>query len=626
MAAHAGSPPGPGMSRQWRQSRQSWPRLDPDTAEYFRRALETLEEGLSEEELALFTPNVLSEVSQHLPAVALDPGGSRLLLLLLPQTPPTTLPTLLLHLGGVPRHPRGSRVLEAALGRVLGVLGEGRGVGEDLEGALGGLVRLFLEQDLGGLARDPNGSFVLRALLAVLGGGRDEVPPPKGAEPKTKKAELKAKGAWSLPEGAELPPSFRPLLEELAQELEQQIPALLSPACASLCLQGALGALRRSQSPSCARFCRALIGCLRQPDPAHQQSALLTSLQDPARSRLLEAAMTVLDPPGLRELFRGHLRGHLRGVASHPVANHGLQRLLDHAPEDVVSEVLSELGPALEEPLARGHPGVVLALLGAALRHPRLQGEALRWLFQALRCWAPPHHPHCVTALAKLRPLEGGASEEGAVLEPSPAGSRALQLLLRFRCSSPAPCPAHNAPGHAPSDTLNGTDHAPNVPDHAHTAPNHAHCNALNGSGHAPSATGPAPLPGPAPISRALGALSGAALVALARSGPGSRLCDVILGSKPARKWLLKRLKGQWLGLARDRFGSRVLDTAWANGNPRQRVRLATELAPHVPALLRDPFGRGVVRNFSLELFRRDRPQWERLQRGAGPKGRGFIL
>ncbi|NXR35857.1 NOP9 protein, partial [Zosterops hypoxanthus] len=157
---------------------------------------------------------------------------------------------------------------------------------------------------------------------------------------------------------------------------------LLTPPCASLCLQGALWALHRSQSPSCARFCRALIGCLSQDSPAHDQSPLLTSLHDPARSRLLEAAMTVMDPPGLRELFRDHLRGHLRGVALHRVANHGLQRLLGHAPEDVVSEVLSEVGPALGEVLAQGHPGVVTALLGAARRHPKLQGEALRWLFQ----------------------------------------------------------------------------------------------------------------------------------------------------------------------------------------------------------------------------------------------------
>ncbi|NXN77551.1 NOP9 protein, partial [Bombycilla garrulus] len=177
---------------------------------------------------------------------------------------------------------------------------------------------------------------------------------------------------------------------------------LLSPPCASLCLQGALSALHRSQSPSCSRFCRSLIGCLGGAGPAHGPSPLLTSLQDPARSRLLEAAMTALDPPGLRELFRDHLRGHLRGVASHRVANHGLQRLLDHAPEDVVWEVLLELGPALEEPLARGHPGVLLALLGAARRFPRLQGEALRCLFQVGH--APfPHRPRLLSA--KPRPI-----------------------------------------------------------------------------------------------------------------------------------------------------------------------------------------------------------------------------
>ncbi|XP_059728829.1 nucleolar protein 9 isoform X2 [Haemorhous mexicanus] len=411
-----------------------------------------------------------------------------------------------------------------------------------------------------GRGAEPGGA---RALLGALSGGREPVPPPKGAEPKTKKEELKAKGAWSLPEGAELPASFRPLLEELAQGLEQQIPALLSPACASLCLQGALWALHRSQSPSCARFCRALIGCLSQDSPAHQQSPLLTSLQDPDRSRLLEAAMTVLDPPGLRELFRGHLLGHLRGVASHRVANHGLQRLLDHAPEDVVSEVLSELGPALEEPLARGHPGVVLALLGAAQRHPRLQGEALRWLFQALRCWAPPHHPQCVTALAQLRPLEGGDSNKGAEPEPlplSPCGSRALQSLLHFR--------------------------------------------------------------DPSPIVRALRALPRPALPALARSGPGSRLWDAVLASssvpKPAKKRLLKRLQGHWAGLAKDRSGSRVLDTAWACSPLPQRVLMAAELAPHLPQLLRDPLGRGAARTLGLELFLRDRPRWEGLHRGRG--------
>ncbi|XP_014117776.1 PREDICTED: nucleolar protein 9 isoform X1 [Pseudopodoces humilis] len=474
MAAHTGSPPGPDLSRQ---RRQSGPRLDPDTAEYFRRALETLEEGLSEEEL---------------------------------------------------------------------------------------------------------------------------VPPPEGAEPKAKKAWpdakgawLGAKGAWPPRKGAELPASFRPLLEELAEGLEREMPSLLAPPCASLCLQGALFALHRSQSPSCSRFCRALIGCLTRQGPAHPQSPLLTSLQDPARSRLLEAAMTVLDPPGLRELFRGHLRGHLRGVASHRVANHGLQRLLDHAPEDVVEEALSELGPALQEPLAWGHPGVVVALLGAAQRHARLQGAALRWLFQALRCWDPPHHPHCVTALAQLRPLGGGDSDEKAELEGKEAEPEGKGAEPEGKEAEPEPFPVPTLWGSLALQLL------------------------LN-------------FGDPSPIWGSLGSLPPPALLGLARSPPGSRVWDSLLGSPGvpprARRRLLRKLQGHWPALARDRSGSRVLDAAWASGRPRQRARMAEELAPHLPELLRDPLGRGVARNLGLELFQRDREKWEELQRGAGLRGRGLSL
>ncbi|NXJ58573.1 NOP9 protein, partial [Spizaetus tyrannus] len=164
-------------------------------------------------------------------------------------------------------------------------------------------------------------------------------------------------------------------------------PALLSPAGASLCLQVVLEVLHRSQSPACSRLCNALIGQLAPPSPAPAESALVGGLQDPERSRLLEAAMAVAGPQRLRELFGQQLKGRLRGVAAHRVANHGLQRLLDHA----VGEVLSELGPALAEPLARGHPGVLTALLGACRRHPGLQQEALRCLFQVGH--APSHDP-----------------------------------------------------------------------------------------------------------------------------------------------------------------------------------------------------------------------------------------
>ena len=62
----------------------------------------------------------------------------------------------------------------------------------------------------------------------------------------------------------------------------------------------------------------------------------MAALEDPERGRIVEAVLSVAPPPRLRELFQEQLKGRLVGVACHRLANHGLQRLLDHAPSDLV--------------------------------------------------------------------------------------------------------------------------------------------------------------------------------------------------------------------------------------------------------------------------------------------------
>lgn len=358
------------------------------------------------------------------------------------------------------------------------------------------------------------------------------------------------------PEGAELPPSFPLLLGQLAEVFEENLPSLVSPPCASLCLQGALEALRHSQSPACARLCDALIGYLAPPGHAPGESPLVAAMQDAQRGRLVEAVLAAAGPQRLRDLFREHLQGRLVGVANHRLANHGLQRLLDHAPCDVVGAVLEELGPDLQQPLARGHPGVLTALTGACRRHPPLQPRALRRVLEAFDCWEPPERRQgCVGPLAALRPWGGGDKEQGAEPEPSLGtvtlpGSLLLQHLLHFG--------------------------------------------------------------DPGPVLGALAALPPAALAALALSPPGSRVWDALLASPAvpprARRRLLHKLKGHFLSLACHRNGSRVLDAILASSSPRARAAIAAELAPQRPALLRDPHGRGVERRLRL-LLRRPR-QW----------------
>lgn len=410
-------------------------------------------------------------------------------------------------------------------------------------------------------------AYFQRALETLQGGlseeemGIPEEPKGKGAGLRNEGAGLKPEGAGPRPKGAELPASFSLHLQRLAEAFEQHLPSLLSPPCASLCLQGALQALHHSQSPACARLCDALIGLLAPPDHAPGESPLVAALEDPERGRIVEAVLSVAPPPRLRELFQEQLKGRLVGVACHRLANHGLQRLLDHAPSDLVGAVLEELGPSLEQPLARGHHGVAVALMGACVQYPELQQGALRCLFRAFNCWEPPQRRRCcVGALLALQPLQGEEPKPtlGAI---TPSGSHLLQLLLRFR---------------DPSAVLGG-----------------------------------------------LKALSDPHLHSLALSPPGSHVWDVILGSPSVpprtRRRLIRRLKGHFLSLACHRNGSRVLDAILASCSAPTRAAIASELAPQRRALLRDPHGRHVEHRLHLELFLRGRSQWERLW--AAPRG-----
>ena len=52
--------------------------------------------------------------------------------------------------------------------------------------------------------------------------------------------------------------------------------------------------------------------------------------------------------------------------------------------------MLEELGPSMGQPLARGHHGVAVALMGACLQYKELQQGALRCLFQVSHAPLPP--------------------------------------------------------------------------------------------------------------------------------------------------------------------------------------------------------------------------------------------
>ncbi|XP_072479681.1 nucleolar protein 9 [Notamacropus eugenii] len=555
------------------------PRPAPESLTYFRRALEALKETPEAgEERELLIHNVLRELEPQAAALATDRAGSAMLQRLLARSPAgplrALLAALLPHLRSVACHRSGAHVLQSALLRLPGLpgaLADKAGAPDSLEE----LVLRLASEVRGALALyggDTHGSFVVRTLLQVLGGTILE---PQAAD------GLQGPARERTPVSFEVPDTFLGCLRELCSCFLQDISVFITHKVSSFCLQVALQVLHRRLPEACGRLCDSVIGYLSARNPAADGSPLLLFLRDQTSSRLLEHVLLVSEPRQLQALFEGHFRGQLGALAEHPIANFPLQRFLDAitAPE-LLSPVFEELSPALEAALARGHPGVVVALVGACRRVGTHQAQVLRLLLEAFHCAEPPsRHVACVPLFGSLTAYEVyyGVEEEEEV--PSEH---------KLEVAAARPLGEVTVPGSLLVQHL-------------------LHFSTLG------------------PVLRSLASLEGPQLVALAQSPAGSHILDAVLTSstvtRKQRRKVLRPLKGHYVALACSRHGSRVLDAIWNEAALGTRKEIAAELGEQEQQLMRDPFGHHVARNVGLGTFLKRRGDWEQ-QQGAVAKRR----
>ncbi|XP_039726322.1 nucleolar protein 9 [Pteropus medius] len=575
--------------------------LSSEALGYFRRALSALKEAPETgEERELMVHNVLKEAEAQAIALATHRTGSEMLQELLGFSPLKPLcrvwAALRSNLRFVACHRSGVHVLQSALlqlPRLLGSRAENEEVEEEEDGKKGSLETL--EELVQGLASevcddflfycgDTHSSFVVRTLLQVLGGTllESERARHRGSQsPETQRTPPRE----CKPTDFEVPESFLNCLQDLSSCFLKDIAVFITDKISSFCLQVALQILHRKLPQFCAHLCNAVICYLSNRNSSADGSPLLLFLRDQTSSRLLEQVLLVLEPPKLWSLFEDHFQGQLQILAAHPIANFPLQRLLDAiTTPELLSSVFEELSPALEAVLAQGHPGVVVALVGACRRVGTHQVQVLQLLLEAFHCAEPSSRQvACVPLFATLMAYEvyyGLVEEEGAVPaehqvemataralgEVSVLGSLLLQHLLHF-----------SAPGL---------------------------------------------------ILRSLGALTGPQLLTLAQSPSGSHVLDAILTSpsvtRKQRRRVLKTLKGQYVALACSRHGSRVLDVIWGGAALGARKEIAAELGERNQELIKDPFGHHVARNVALTTFLKRREAWEQ-QQGAVAKRRRIL-
>ncbi|XP_040083284.1 nucleolar protein 9 [Oryx dammah] len=570
------------------------PHLSPEALGYFRRALSALKEAPETgEERELMVRNVLKEVEAQALALATNRTGSEMLQELLGFSPRKPLcrvwAALHSNLRFVACHRCGVHVLQSALLQLPRLLGSP--AEEEEKDGKDGHVETLEELVLGLAAEvcddflfycgDTHGSFVVRTLLQVLGGTLLDSERPRHRGSQSPEAQ-KAPSRECKPTDFEVPETFLNCLQNLSSCFLKDIAVFITDKISSFCLQVALQILHRKLPQFCAHLCNAVIGYLSSRNSSADGSPLLLFLRDQTSSRLLEQVLLVSEPSRLQSLFEDHLQGQLQALAAHSIANFPLQRFLDAiTTPELLSPVFEELSPALEAVLAQGHPGVVIALVGACRRVGTHQAQVLQLLLEAFHCAEPSSRQvACVPLFATLMAYEvyyGLAEEEGAVPmehqvemaaardlgEATVLGSLLLQHLLHFS----RPCL----------------------------------------------------------ILRSLSALTGPQLLTLAQSPAGSHVLDAVLTSpsvtRKQRRRVLKPLKGHYVTLACSRHGSRVLDAIWSGAALGARKEIAAELGERNQELIRDPFGHHVARNVALTTFLKRREAWEQEQ-GAVAKWR----
>ncbi|XP_069072127.1 nucleolar protein 9 [Pleurodeles waltl] len=419
--------------------------------------------------------------------------------------------------------------------------------------------------------QDTHGSFVVRTLFQVLGGTILSQESAKKGHPGHTTSKKKLNTGGTQASDFEVPENFITELQELSSCFKENIAVFITGKIASLALQVALQVLHRKLPAVCCMLCDDVISYLASRNPSAECSPLSIYLKDHTTSRLLEKIIEVSGKKQLKKLFRSQFQGQLLALSAHSIANYTIQRLIAAVPtKKLFASIFDELSPGVEDVMAKGHLGVVTALVSACRKHDCRQAEMVARLMEAFHCLEPASRqvacaPLFLSLLAyeiyyglkdEDNMLEHQADSDKCLGEVNFHGSLLLQQLLHF------------------SD--------------------------------------------PSPILLSLAALSEKDLVTLACNQAGSHVFDALLSTESIpekkKKKIHRKLKGHYVELACNKYGSRVLDRIWNAATLGVKQEMAQELAAKERELLRDPFGYHIVRNFALTHFLKRRRDWDEHQ------------
>lgn len=247
--------------------------------------------------------------------------------------------------------------------------------------------------------------------------------------------------------------------------------------------------------------------------------------------------------------------GNMKRLAELKCTNFAVQKLFDNVKDKSEFELLfDELSDHFERILQIGFTGVILSICNACKRLNSKQIQFIKSLKSALHIARTPKSPDdLIVAILKLKPIESCQDSNNYI---NIHGSVILQSLLAFQ---------------KPIEIISG-----------------------------------------------LMEMDNAKLISLIATAKGSFVVDAFFGApfvgEKSKIKFIKKFGGEYLDLATNKFGSRILEKLYQHSDLSQQSRIVHELAAKLNQLESVHCGFIISKKFKVGVYKQNPSRWENVK------------
>ncbi|KAJ3145160.1 Nucleolar protein 9 [Geranomyces michiganensis] len=572
-------------------SQPYFPPMAPDDHHYFITMEKELDEKEFEdaEEKTLFVAAMFRELDGKEASIAADPDCSRVLEKMLRASDDFRLRVFADRLNGqwaqLFRHQFASHVCQTVFylaadvvdremkgESVIDVPEEEKNLIETLPTMQKSILDVCeqLSEEWNQLIVDPYASHLVRALLTVLSGDPLSGNGGDRRSKKSQKYNSEHKNTWKEtqpirrgPAGKRMvPATFPTTLAAITASVSAHING---PELRSFALHPVANPILQmliSFPETSASLVNTILGVDDAGTAVLTADTFITDLMvHPVGSHLMEKLLAAAAPHLFHQLYVTYFRTRLLELCNHPVANFVVQHLILNTRNATQLEVLlDELLPAFDALLWRNRAGVVVKITETCVKHQACQKEVVKAICAAFHVTTIDQRRQLVSLVLAMQPIERYSLDT----KPNLHGSLLLQHLLQFE-----------------------EEHNKVVID-------------------------------------SFMALTLEESQLWAADAVASRVLEQFLvASTVSTKAKRKVIRG-WLGrfsiIASDKFGSHVVDKAWAVADISLKEKIAEDLLLNYNTLSSNHFGKFVLRNCKIDSFKRRREEWVEKEMGIERK------